>query len=188
MRTTHRTSSDTSRRALSWRRATVADAAALRALYAVAAGRPNELVFGADELDAHATLAAGLAITVDVDRALLAVAHAARFPGTAFAHRLGPLTLVVHPDHQRRGIGRWLLGAYLAEVTARMPHVCRVELITRASNGALLHMLGELGFMREGLHRSWLRRADTLEDAIPMVWFNPSYRRAIARGSASRIP
>lgn len=195
-------------RATPVRRATAADAEGLYALYTAALHGRSELAVTTEELalaDVRAMLAAagdrGLALVVQpaapgargrTSTPLVAAAHAGLRQGAHADHRLGPLTVLVHPDHQRRGLGRWLVGAFLAEVNTRMPHVSRVELTTRAANGSLLHLFGELGFVREGLFRAWSRRDGALEDAVPMAWFNPSHvderPTRIARGSLPRVP
>lgn len=89
----------------------------------------------------------------------------------AFRHILGELTIGVHPDYQRRGVGRRLFLDFLEHVTDFRSDVLRVELVVRESNFAAIEFYESLGFRREGVFEKRIRRADgRFEADIPMAW------------------
>jgi ribosomal protein S18 acetylase RimI-like enzyme len=93
----------------------------------------------------------------------------------ALSHVLGELTMAVHPDNQRLGIGRALLQELIAMVTSRHPHILRVELLTRESNDRARALYRACGFREEGRLEGRIRGANgQFESDIPMAWMRPS--------------
>ncbi|HET7930735.1 MAG TPA: GNAT family N-acetyltransferase [Rhodanobacteraceae bacterium] len=81
------------------------------------------------------------------------------------------LTIVVHPGHLGRGIGKAMLQDLLdwAERDAR---VGKVELNVRAGNLRAQALYRQVGFVEEARFRRRVRRADgVFEDDIGMAWF-----------------
>ncbi len=69
------------------------------------------------------------------------------------------LTIVVHPGHRGRGIGRAMLGDLLAWA-ARDARVSKVELLVRATNEPAVRLYREFGFSEEGRFRQRVRQPD----------------------------
>jgi RimJ/RimL family protein N-acetyltransferase len=81
------------------------------------------------------------------------------------------LTIVVHPDHRRRGVGRRLLDDLLAWADAD-PRVGKVELRVRSRNEPALALYRAVGFVEEGRLKGRVRLPDgTDEDDVAMAWF-----------------
>ena len=81
------------------------------------------------------------------------------------------LTLVVHPDQRRRGIGRILLDDLLGWARGDS-RVGKIELVVRAGNEAALRLYRAVGFAEEGRLRGRVRlTAGKAEDDIAMAWF-----------------
>lgn len=75
------------------------------------------------------------------------------------------VTLAVHPDFRRHGVGRRLMEALLAE--ARQRRVERVTLEVRVHNTAAQHLYHDLGFVIIGYRRDYY--PDNGEDAAVMA-------------------
>ena len=83
------------------------------------------------------------------------------------------LTIVVHPGHIERGIGRAMLGDLL-DWARRDTRVGRVELNVRAGNLRAQNLYRSMGFVEEARFRNRVRRIDGLfEDDLGMAWFPP---------------
>ncbi len=81
------------------------------------------------------------------------------------------LTIVVHPGHVERGIGRALLGDLL-EWARRDARDGRVELNVRAGNLRAQNLYRSMGFVEEARFRKRVRRIDGMfEDDLGMAWF-----------------
>lgn len=124
------------------------------------------------------SLAGGMIFVVDDaggDR-LIGEIHTYKPALKALSHVLEHLTVVVHPDFQRKGIGRALFTTMLDKVRSEHPEILRVELIAKESNHAALSLYSSLGFIEEGRMINRIRRPDgSLEDDILLVWMNPDY-------------
>ena len=78
------------------------------------------------------------------------VGHAVLTPMSLAATRhIVRLTLVVHPGHEGRGVGRRLL-ASLIEWAGAAPRVRRIELNVRATNSRAIRLYRSLGFEEQG--------------------------------------
>jgi ribosomal-protein-alanine N-acetyltransferase len=74
------------------------------------------------------------------------------------------LDVAVHPDHRRRGVGRLLLRAILAE--ARQRGTCSASLDVRRSNLPAIALYQECGFYEAAVRRRYYANG---EDALLMV-------------------
>lgn len=75
--------------------------------------------------------------------------------------------IAIHPQWQRRGFGRALLEALIAELETR--GVVTLWLEVRASNRAALALYEEMGFNEVTLRRNYYPSANGREDAIVMA-------------------
>jgi len=93
-------------------------------------------------------------------------------PMRANAH-VFQLTIVAHPGHIERGIGRAMLGDLL-DWARRDARVGRVELKVRAGNLRAQNLYRSMGFVEEARFRNRVRRIDGLfEDDLGMAWLPP---------------
>lgn len=77
------------------------------------------------------------------------------------------LNICVHPDYQRRGLGRQLL-LHLLDV-ARRRHACIAILEVRASNTAAFALYDGLGFHEVGIRKDYYPRRRGREDALVLA-------------------
>lgn len=97
----------------------------------------------------------------------------------AFQHLLTDLTIVVHPDHQGKHVGRKLFERFLEIVEKEYPHILRVELYVRRHNTRNVQFYTSLGFETEGVHeRKIYTGPGQFETPQQMVWINPGYTGA----------
>jgi ribosomal protein S18 acetylase RimI-like enzyme len=107
---------------------------------------------------------------------LMAEIHAYKPGIQVFDHVLSDLTIVVHPDFQRKKIGRTILTIFLEEIGRNRPDVGRVELIARESNEKAIALYQSLGFLIEGRLEMRIKTPDRHYEAdIPMGWQNPNF-------------
>lgn len=159
------------------RPARVEDAAALCAAEVETAKTPGKLVSRPHELKVE-SFAARIAEVRERGRYIVAeqegkpVGHAVLEPMSLerLAHVLR-LTIVVHPGHERRGIGSRLMKD-LMEWAGANRNVGKIELLVRASNEAAIALYRKLGFEVEGrlINRLKLEDGSYLDD-ISMAWF-----------------
>lgn len=91
-------------------------------------------------------------------------------PMRANAH-VFTLTIVVHPGHVERGIGRALLRDLL-DWAQHDPRVGKIELNVRAGNLRAQHLYRSFGFVEEARFRNRVHRIDgEYEDDLGMAWF-----------------
>lgn len=92
------------------------------------------------------------------------------------------LTIVVHPGHTGRGVGRVLMKDLL-DWAARDPRVGKVELLVRATNAHAIALYQSCGFAEEGrlVNRIKLNNATYIDD-IAMAWM-PKLRSEITANS-----
>lgn len=96
---------------------------------------------------------------------------------SSLKHTLSELTVAVHPESQRKGLGRALFETLLTEIRTKQANIQRVELTCRESNTGALKLYESLGFIREGrFTRRILDLKGKLEADIPLAWFNPNFR------------
>jgi ribosomal protein S18 acetylase RimI-like enzyme len=105
---------------------------------------------------------------------LIAEIHATKYGIKIFDHILTHLTLVVHPDYQRKGLGKTIFQTFLEEAVNHFPETRRIELESRASNQKSIGLYKRLGFVQEGIMRNKTRNKDgSFEDSLLMAWTNP---------------
>jgi ribosomal protein S18 acetylase RimI-like enzyme len=78
--------------------------------------------------------------------------------GTTFTRHVGVFSTEVHPDHQRRGIGRALLRASVEWAKSR--GIERLELFTRADNDRARALYESEGFVEESKRIRFIRLPD----------------------------
>lgn len=107
---------------------------------------------------------------------LIAEVHGARNGLAVFSHVLGDVTLVVHPQFQKRKIGRTIFTIFLNEIAQHHPGIGKVELIVRETNTVAISLYQSLGFRIEGRLEMRIKTSEShyLAD-IPMGWQNPNY-------------
>ena len=160
------------------------DSKALLDLYRVIAAKPDagfvrmEEEINADYVDKSLSraLKGGVAIgAFDKATGQLVGAITARKLGIkVFAHVLSGLIIGVHPERQRKGIGRRLFLDFLEHLQTERADILRVELIARDSYQRQIEFYESIGFRREGHFEKRIRRADgTFEADVPMGWIKP---------------
>jgi RimJ/RimL family protein N-acetyltransferase len=161
------------------RTATPGDAEALAAVDAETQSTPGLLIGypGEIPLEAYRAKIAKLAmdgryIVAEENGAPVGHAFLDPMPMRANAH-VFQLTIVVHPGHIERGIGRAMLGDLL-DWARRDARVGRVELKVRAGNLRAQNLYRSVGFVEEARFRNRVRRIDGLfEDDLGMAWLPP---------------
>lgn len=98
-----------------------------------------------------------------------------RIVGSASLHRqtgrrahVAQLGMMVHDDYQGRGIGRALLSA-LIEAADNWLGLTRIELTVYVDNLPAIRLYEALGFVREGVLRSYVLRDGAYVDAFAMA-------------------
>ncbi len=98
-------------------------------------------------------------------------------PGlTIFNHVITDVTLLVHPEHQGKKIGRTIITIFLDEIATNRPDIGKVELYTGESNRRAINLYQSLGFLIEGrMEMRYKNPVGTYEADIPMGWVNPNF-------------
>ncbi len=78
------------------------------------------------------------------------------------------LNIGIAAEHQRKGLGRWLLGATMK--IARASVMQRMLLEVRLSNAAALGLYRDVGFREIGLRRGYYSTDNGREDAVVMEY------------------
>lgn len=118
----------------------------------------------------------GLMLVAREGEEILGEIHAYTPQLFAFQHLLTDFTIVVHPDHQGRRVGRKLFEAFLEKVQNGYPHILRVELYVRTHNIKNVQFYTSLGFETEGIHARKIYTGQAqFETPQQMVWINPGY-------------
>jgi ribosomal protein S18 acetylase RimI-like enzyme len=164
------------------RKAVDTDRAQVLALYKLVATVPDGIARKPDEVTGEyvagfmeKAAAGGVELVWEEGGRILGEIHAS-CPGiAALAHLLTDLTIAVAPDAHGRGIGRALFQGLLDEVSARMPHIHRVELFARVSNERARSLYRSLGFVEEGRLRARVNNAlGVAGDDTIMGWLRPA--------------
>jgi RimJ/RimL family protein N-acetyltransferase len=163
------------------RTATVEDAPLLAAAEVETARTPGLLVSKPEELNANAFAmriaelgAPGLRgryIVACNERGEI-VGHALLdpMPLARLAH-VFRLTIVVHPAHTAKGIGRAMMNDLL-EWAQRDSRVEKIELLVRATNERAIRLYRSCGFVEEGRFTRRIKLGDgSYVDDIAMAWF-----------------
>jgi ribosomal protein S18 acetylase RimI-like enzyme len=100
---------------------------------------------------------------------------ARKLPIKVFDHVLSELTIGVHPEYQRQGIGRRLFLDFQEHVQMSRPDILRVELIARETNLQQIAFYESIGFRREDVFERRIRNTQgEFESDIPMAWLKSS--------------
>lgn len=169
-----------------YRTATIDDVDRIIRLYKTVAGTEGGIVRLEREITTDyvhnfckQSLDTGLIIVAehpDDPNILVAEIHAYKYGVEAFDHVLGNLTMVVHPDFQRKRIGRTILTIFLEEIGRNRPNIGKVELIARESNEKAIALYQSMGFRIEGRLEMRIKGRDGHYEAdIPMGWENPNF-------------
>lgn len=113
----------------------------------------------------------GLSFIARIDNNIVGEIHTYRPFPRVFSHVLSDLTIAVHPDYQKQGVGRALFTRLLSDVETHHPDIVRVELIARESNQRAIRFYQTLGFQIEGKMHSRIKSVSgNFEADIPMAW------------------
>ena len=164
------------------RKAAAADHAGIQALYRAVAAVPGGIARTPEEVtDAYVAgfmdkaRHDGVEFVAEAQGAIIGEIHASRVGIASLSALLTDLTIAVSPAAQGQGVGRALFEALLAEVRDHMPHITRVELFARTSNGRARALYESLGFVEEGRLRARVFDAHgALETDTIMGWLRPS--------------
>ncbi|MGB4775995.1 MAG: N-acetyltransferase [Daejeonella sp.] len=109
---------------------------------------------------------------------LIAEMHCYKLEPRVFNHILSELTIIVHPDFQKQGLGKQLFTTLLKHVEENRSDILRVELIARESNKKAIEFYQNLGFIIEGrLEKRINNKTKAFEADIPMAWFNNNFEK-----------
>lgn len=159
------------------------NASGLLHLYKKVAREGNGIIRDENEIDKEFILALlrnsienGLILIAQVDGKIVGEIHAYTPKIFAFQHILTDLTIVVDPNHQRKGIGRKLFEDFLEHVRTDLKYILRLELYTREHNQRNVRFYESLGFINEGRQKNKIFVSNSkFETPLHMVWFNPNY-------------
>ena len=145
-----------------------------KALHAALIADGRGVVRTMDDLQTEDALArrlsdGGIRLVAEREDRIVAEGSVRRLPATLLAH-VGILAMGVHPDSQRRGIGRAMLESLVAR--AETAGVIRLELYTRSDNDRAQALYRGAGFEAEGVRKRLVRTADgRFVDDVIMVRF-----------------
>jgi len=120
------------------------------------AGGPRAAARIAESIE-PATREDSVILVAAVDGAVVGVASVQRFK-PSFTRHVGVFSIEVHPEHQRRGIGRALLRACLEWAKER--GIERLELYTRRDNDRARVLYESEGFAIESARERFIRLPD----------------------------
>lgn len=107
---------------------------------------------------------------------IIAEVHASKSKIHVLSHLMSELTIAIHPDFQRKKIGRTIFTIFLEEIARNRPDIGKVQLVTRESNLRALKLYESLGFVIEGRFEMQIKTPDgNYEADIPMGWQNPNF-------------
>jgi len=166
------------------RRTTVEDFSSLITLHREVAKKSGGIIRSDQEIDKDYISAfieystkRGLSLVAEKGSQIVGEIHAYTPEILAFRHMLSDLTIVVHPDHQKQGIGKRLFKEFLSIVMQEFQHILRVELYVREENTSIVDFYRSLGFINEGRQESKiLNDVNQLETPLHMAWFNPNFK------------
>lgn len=165
------------------RKATIDDQENLLLLYKKVASKSEGLARTSNDISEeyifdllNKGITTGLALVVVDGDKIIGSMIKCRLEIEFLAHILSQGSVLIDPDHQRRGLGSQLMKTFLQEVENSYPHILRVEIMVRESSPAM-KLYEKLGFAKEGRFDRGVRKSDqSLEAGIPMCWFNPRFR------------
>lgn len=169
---------------ISIRKAKVEDYSQLILLYKEVASKSGGIIRIDEEINfdyvnmfIENSLKNGLSLVAEIDSRIVAEIHAYTPEIFAFRHMLSDLTIVVHPEHQNKGIGKELFRKFLEIVQKEFQHILRIELYVKEENAPIVEFYESLGFNNEGRQTNKILNAsDELETPLHMAWFNPGFK------------
>jgi len=136
----------------------------IKNLYLAVTARPHGLARTPEEINDFYikdfltnSLEQGLIWVLEQEKELWGEIHGYTLSPAIFRHTLTNVTFVIHPDQQKKGLGKMLFGKFMEKVKIEMPHIMRIELITQENNLGAIHLYESFGFKREGVmkRRIW---------------------------------
>ena len=107
---------------------------------------------------------------------LIGEVHGYPSPVRTLKHVMSDLTIVVHPQFQRKKIGRTLFTIFLEEIGKNRPDIGKVELFVRETNAKAMQLYQSMGFLIEGRMEMRVKSRKNLYEAdIVMGWQNPNF-------------
>jgi ribosomal protein S18 acetylase RimI-like enzyme len=107
---------------------------------------------------------------------IVAEIHCYKLTPKVFSHVLSELTIVVHPDFQKLGLGKLIFTSLLQHIEENRKDILRVELIARESNQKAIAFYEKIGFKIEGRFEKRIdNKTKDFEADIPMAWFNKNF-------------
>lgn len=114
-------------------------------------------------------------VAIDDDEKVIGFVHAVKSGLEMYDHILCDLTIMITPEHQKKGIGKILGIEFLKYVASHRPDIKRVEM-EALSELMLLNTYTSAGFIKEGEIKGRVRNVDgTFSDSILLVWINPNF-------------
>jgi len=133
------------------------------------AARPGEIPAEAFRAKIEALTGRGLYVVAEEDGR--PVGHLLLDPmGLASVRHVVQLTIVVHPGHTGRGLGRALM-EHAIEWARNTAGVEKIELRVRATNPRALALYASLGFVEEGRMKDRIKLSNGYADDICMALF-----------------
>lgn len=164
---------------LTTRLLTIEDAQDLTGLYRAIAAVPNDFLrteeeVGKDYVDRSLKRGSQGGVAIGAfergSNRLIGAITARRLGLKVHEHILSNVIIGVHPEHQRKGIGRRLFLDFLEHVQMNREDILRVELIARDSNQKQIEFYESIGFRREGYFENRIKTASGFEADVPMAW------------------
>jgi len=161
------------------RRTKIEDVVELHEMYRLVASVPGGLARLEDEISeqyikmfVERSISDGLTfVAEETDGKIVGEIHAYCSGLICFSHVLTDLTVAVDPNYRKQGIAKSLFEKFFEEVERSLPHISRVELISRESNTIAIKFYESLGFKKEGQLENRIKNVDgSLEADIPMGW------------------
>ncbi len=118
----------------------------------------------------------GACFVIENHNTMIAEIHCYQLEPRVFRHILSELTIVIHPDFQKKGFGKIIFETLLNHIEENRTDILRVELIARESNKHAIEFYQKIGFIIEGRFEQRISNPNgTFEADIPMAWFNKKY-------------
>ena len=166
------------RQTIVYRKAVKNDFDDIKELYVAASAQENGLAREPKEITdryinkiIHEPINRGLIMVAETGEKVIGTINATIPEPACFSHLLNEITFAVHPDYQKKGIGKRLFGKFMEEVIRHMPEITRVEILARESNPRAIKMYESFGFKREGLLRNGIKNSNGIpEGDVVLGW------------------
>lgn len=161
------------------RKTKIEDVAEIHKMYCAVANVPGGLARLGDEITeqyvntfVEKAIAAGVALVAeDQHGKIIGEIHAYCSGMFCFSHVLTELTVAIDPNFRNQGVAKKLFKSFFDDIERNLPHISRVELISRESNKMAIRLYESLGFVKEGRLENRIKNINgSLEADIPMSW------------------